>query len=96
MTKPGSKVLVQVWRKNSLHDISLIVAEIKEENVLVQAAKNTDEAERKAVSLSRLGIKVVPLSDDLKSKLQVKSGLLVEEIKKECAMDCMLAMSFCR
>jgi serine protease Do len=82
MTKPGSKVQIQIWRKNTLRDITLIVAEIKEENVLAQADKNPEEAGHKTVSLTRLGVKVVALSDELKAKLQIKSGLLVEEVKK--------------
>lgn len=82
MTRPGSKVAMQVWRKNTMREISLTVGEIKEENVLAQATKNSDEGGRKSLSLTRLGVKVTPLSEELKSKLQIKSGLLVEEVKK--------------
>jgi len=82
MTKPGSKVKIQVWRKAALRDITLTVAEIKEENVLAKTDKNDEDTDRKTVSLTRLGVKVVSLNDELKTKLQVKSGLLVEEVKK--------------
>jgi serine protease Do len=82
MTRPGSKVLAQVWRKNALREFSLIVGEIKENNILAQGGTNPDEVEPKHVSLTRLGVSVAALNEEQKSKLQVNTGLLVVEIKK--------------
>lgn len=79
-TKPGNKVSVQLWRKGSTQDISLVVGEIQEESVVAQrggrsGAEGTSEVE------TRLGLVVNELSDQQKAELQVEGGLIVEDLK---------------
>ncbi len=83
-TKPGNKVAVQLWRKGSTLDVSLVVGEIQEttEKQRAQAGKESEELSQ---SVSRLGLAVVELNDQQKTELQVEGGLLVEEVKGAAA-----------
>jgi serine protease Do len=79
-TKPGSKISVQLWRKGSAQDISLVVGEIQEESIVAQrgsrgGAEGTSEIE------TRLGLVVSELNDQQKAELQVEGGLIVEDLK---------------
>lgn len=79
-TKPGNKVSVQLWRKGSTQDITLVVGEIQEESVVAQrgsrsGAEGTSEVE------TRLGLVVSELNDQQKAELQVEGGLIVEDLK---------------
>jgi serine protease Do len=79
-TKPGSKISVQLWRKGSAQDISLVVGEIQEEPIVAQrgsrgGAEGTSEIE------TRLGLVVSELNDQQKAELQVEGGLIVEDLK---------------
>jgi serine protease Do len=79
-TKPGNKVSVQLWRKGSTQDISLVVGEIQEESVVAQrgsrsGAEGTSEVE------TRLGLVVSELNEQQKAELQVEGGLIVEDLK---------------
>jgi serine protease Do len=79
-TKPGSKVSVQLWRKGSAQDVSLLIAEIQEESAVSQrgsrgGAEGTSEVE------TRLGLVVSELNEQQKAELQVEGGLIVEDLK---------------
>jgi len=81
-TKPGSKVTVQLWRKGSTLEVSLVVGEIQD------SAEKTRSGERKedqAQSVSRLGLILKELNEAQKAELQVEGGLLVEEVKGAAA-----------
>ncbi len=77
-TKPGNKVPVQLWRKGSTLEVSLLVGEIQDDTVAQRGGK---EPGRGAASESenRLGLIVSELSDAQKAELQVDGGLLVED-----------------
>jgi serine protease Do len=83
-TKPGNKVPVQLWRKGSTLDVSLVVGEIQDnaEKQRVQESKNDEILSQ---SVSRLGLTVVELNDQQKAELQVEGGLLVEDVKGAAA-----------
>jgi serine protease Do len=84
VTKPGSKVGVQLWRKGSAHDISLVVAEIKDEGVVATRGSRGGN-EGSSESESRLGLIVSELNDQQKAELQVEGGLIVEDMKGPAA-----------
>ncbi len=84
VTKPGEKVVVQLWRKGSTLDVSLVVGEIQDaaEKQLAQSNKAVDASSQ---SVSRLGLTVRVLNEEQKAELEVEGGLLVEEVKGAAA-----------
>jgi serine protease Do len=82
-TKPGSKVIVELWRKGETRQVSVVVAEIPEDGKLARSAKKL--ADDAAEMISRLGIAVSELSKEQLQDLQISGGLLVEEIKGSAA-----------
>lgn len=70
MTKPGSKVPVEVWRKGKLQNISVELGELPGE---VQASSKDMK------SYSRGGLVLSELSADQLGELRLDHGLLVEE-----------------
>ncbi|MFO7552343.1 MAG: DegQ family serine endoprotease [Haliea sp.] len=70
MTKPGSKVPVEVWRKGKLQSISVALGELPGE---VQASS------KEMKSYSRGGLVLSELNADQLDELKLDHGLLVEE-----------------
>jgi len=81
-THPGSKVTVQVWRKGESKEVSLTVSEMPNDNQLAQGGSGGAGA---GESVARLGLVLSELSAEQKNELQVKGGLLVEEVKGTAA-----------
>jgi serine protease Do len=81
-TRPGSKVLVELWRKGEAHDVAVIVAEISDDNRLSQRGhKNGGSAPSSSANVERLGLVLSELSNEQKAQLQIEVGVLVEEVK---------------
>ena len=76
-TKPGSKVPLQVWRKNASRDLTVTVAEIPEDKEPQRQFKS------KAVerSANRLGLVLSELTAEQKRELKLGAGLVVEEVR---------------
>jgi len=72
-TKPGSTVIVQVWRKGEKKDLQITVGE--EDRV----AKRQPPAKKSSgETLAKLGLSVVELTADQKTELSIANGVLVE------------------
>jgi serine protease Do len=85
-TKPGNKVSVQLWRKGSTQDISLVVGEIQDEGIVAQrGGRGSGNAAGVSESETRLGLVVSELNDQQKAELQVEGGLIVEDTKGAAA-----------
>ena len=82
-TKPGSKVVIELWRKGETRRITVEVAEMPEDGKLARTAKKL--ADDVAEMISRLGIAVIELTREQLQELQIKGGLLVEEVKGSAA-----------
>ena len=82
-TRPGSKVVVELWRKGGYKQVTVEIAELPEEGKVARATKKL--AEEVAEVISRLGIAVIELTREQLQELQVKGGLLVEEVKGSAA-----------
>jgi serine protease Do len=76
--KPGSKASVQIWRKGSTRDLTIVVGEAQEEK---SVAKNTKSAKPVEQAANRLGLVVSELSAEQKQELKVSGGLIVEEVR---------------
>jgi serine protease Do len=78
LTKPGSKVPVQVWRAGAVKDISLIVGEMQIDE---KVAANATRQGRPSTAANRLGLVLRELSSEQRRSLGVNGGLIVEEVR---------------
>ena len=85
VTKPGSKVGVQLWRKGSTMDIALVIGEIQDETAVAQRSSRSGSATGSSESETRLGLIVSELNDQQKAELQIDGGLIVEDLKGPAA-----------
>jgi serine protease Do len=79
MIKPGAKVTLTVWRKGASKDLTVTVAEIKDEAPATPARKGGPAPKEKAKP-NRLGLVLSDLTDEQKKELDGKSGVVVEDI----------------
>ncbi|HET7031845.1 MAG TPA: DegQ family serine endoprotease [Casimicrobiaceae bacterium] len=79
MIKPGTKVTLTVFRKGAQKDIGVTVAEMKEETAATPARKSGPAPKEKAKP-NRMGLVLSDLTDDQKKELDLKSGVLIEDI----------------
>jgi serine protease Do len=79
LTKPGSKVPVQVWRAGATKELSLIVGEMQiDEKVAANAAKRQG---RPNAAANRLGLVLRELSPEQRRALGINGGLVVEDVR---------------
>lgn len=71
-TRPGSKVVVQVWRKGATKDLKVVTGEMPSEDKPVLGSKDQK-------SYSRGGLVLSELTAEQRSQLKINSGLLVED-----------------
>jgi len=78
-TRPGTRSLVQVWRKGSTREIAVVVGEIPDEKqVASRPARGAKPPEQVA---NRLGLVLSELTPEQKRELKMSSGLLVEDVR---------------
>ena len=77
--KPGTKIALQVWRKGATKDLSVTVAELKEEEAPRAAKKSAPIAKEKAKP-NRMGLVLSDLSDEQRKELDIKNGVIIEDI----------------
>ncbi len=79
-TRPGTRALVQVWRKGATRELAVSVGELVEERGAAgRPLRNARPIE--PVAANRLGLVVVELSAEQKRDLKINAGLLVEEVR---------------
>lgn len=84
--RPGAKVVVQLWRKGQVSEVSLVVGETVAETRLAQRGSKGGSAPAPASESSeRLGLILSELTPEQKAELKVEGGLLVEEAKGAAA-----------
>jgi len=76
--KPGTKIPLQVWRKGATKDLSVTVAELKEEEP--RAAKKSAPLAKEKGKPNRMGLVLSDLTDEQKKELEIKNGVLIEDI----------------
>lgn len=76
-TLPGSKVVVNLWRKGANKEISLTVGEMPGDGKPVRVQKSDAAGEQ----IVRLGIGVIELTDEQKKQWDVDGGVLIEEVR---------------
>ena len=76
--KPGTKIPVQVWRKGAAKELSVTVAELKEDEP--RAAKKSAPLAKEKGKPNRMGLVLSDLTDDQKKELEIRNGVLIEDI----------------
>lgn len=82
-TKPGSKVPMQIWHKGAVRDVTVAVAEIQDEKV----TKNEHSGKAPEAKSNRLGLVLSELNDKQRERLNLTSGLLVEDVRENSRGD---------
>ena len=82
--KPGTKVVVELWRKGEAKKVTVEVGELPEDGMLARASKKKQDDDV-GETISRLGISVSELSKEQQQELQINGGLLVEDVKGSAA-----------
>ena len=78
-TRPGTRSVVQIWRKGALREVSVTVGEIVDDKQASgRPLRNAKPAEPAA---NRLGLVVSELSAEQKRDLRLNSGLLIEDVR---------------
>ncbi|MDR2507521.1 MAG: DegQ family serine endoprotease [Candidatus Accumulibacter sp.] len=80
--RPGTKVAMQIWRNGGMKDLTVVVGEIREEKSPSTNGKKQKPPEQAS---NRLGLIVSELTEDRKRALEIKSGLMVEEVRGNAA-----------
>ena len=78
-TKPGTKAPIQVWRKGSQKELSVVVADL-EPNEKVAAKKA--EPDSNAAPNNSFGVAVADLTDAKRRELGIKSGVEVQALNE--------------
>jgi serine protease Do len=77
--KPGTKVTLTVWRKSAQRDLAVTVTEIKEDAAGPQPRRGGPAPKEKAKP-NRMGLVLADLTDEQKKELDLKAGVLVEDV----------------
>ena len=83
-TKPGTRSVLQIWRRGSSRDLSITVGEVEAEKA---AKKATAPADKPATTLTAkvLGLTVSDLSDTQKKELKLRGGVRVDAVTEVAA-----------
>ena len=76
--RPGTKVTLNVWRKGAAKDLVVTVAEMKEESAA--STQKRGAAPKEKAKPNRMGLVLSDLTDEQKKELDLKAGVLVEDV----------------
>ena len=83
-TKPGTKSTITVFRRGSLRDLTITIAEI-EPDAPVRKAATQDAKPKASAAAKQLGLVVVELTDAQKKELKIKGGVRIESVTDAAA-----------
>jgi len=76
--RPGNKITITVWRKGAQKDLSLTVAEMKEDTG-EQQRRGTPTPKEKAKP-NKMGLVLSDLTDEQKKESELKAGVVVDDV----------------
>jgi serine protease Do len=79
ITRPGTRSVVQVWRKGANREISVVIGEVPDDKTASAKPQRSNKAVEQAAN--RLGLVVAELTTDQKRELKMNSGLLIEDVR---------------
>jgi len=77
--RPGTKITLQLWRKGATKDVAVVVAELKEDEA-PRPARRAAPGKEKAKP-NRMGLVLSDLTGEQKKELEIKNGVVVEDIR---------------
>jgi serine protease Do len=78
-TKPGNRSTLSVWRKGAVREIAVVVGEMEADRVAAaKPATPTPAAPAPSAALNVFGLSVSDLTDEKKTQLKIKNGVLVD------------------
>ncbi|HEY7943132.1 MAG: DegQ family serine endoprotease [Burkholderiales bacterium] len=77
--KPGTKIMLQLWRKGATKDVGVTVAELKEDEA-PRPNRRAAPGKEKAKP-NRMGLVLSDLTDEQKKELEIRNGVVVEDIR---------------
>jgi serine protease Do len=77
--RPGNKIPITVWRKGTQKDLSVVVAEMKED-AGPQPRRPGSPAPKEKAKPNKMGLVLSDLTDEQKKEAEVKAGVLVEDV----------------
>jgi len=78
--KPGTRIVLQVWRKGASKDISVTVAELKEDEGANPTRRAPAGKDKEKAKPNRMGLMLTDLTDEQKKELEIKNGVGVEDV----------------
>ncbi|MCX7167743.1 MAG: DegQ family serine endoprotease [Rhodocyclales bacterium] len=79
-TRPGSKVVVQLWRKGAGRDVSVAVGEIPDDEGGTRSTSRSGKSAEPPAA-NRLGLVLTVPTAEQKRTLGIQHGLIVEEVR---------------
>ncbi|MCC7326326.1 MAG: DegQ family serine endoprotease [Burkholderiales bacterium] len=76
--RPGTKINLTVWRKGAQKDLTVAVAEIKEDTGA--PVRRGAPVPKEKAKPNRMGLVLSDLTDEQKKEAEVKSGVIVEDV----------------
>ncbi|NJD34953.1 MAG: DegQ family serine endoprotease [Betaproteobacteria bacterium] len=80
-TRPGTKSVVQVWRKGSSRELTVTVGEIPDEEGKTSLAARGGGKPAESQAANRLGLVLAVPTAEQKKALDIQHGLIVEDVK---------------
>lgn len=78
--KPGTRIVLQVWRKGASKDITVTVAELKEDEAANPTRRAPAGKDKEKAKPNRMGLMLTDLTDEQKKELEIKNGVGVEDV----------------
>ena len=82
-TKPGTRSVVQVWRKGTVRDLTVVVGEMQDDKQATARPQRSGKAPEQAAN--RIGLVVSELSAEQKRELKMNAGLVIESVRGTAA-----------
>jgi serine protease Do len=79
-TKPGSKVMMQVWRGGAMKDVGMTVGEMPDDPIGGRASRRGKPAD--PAPANRLGLVLAEPNAEQKRQLGIRHGLIVEDVRE--------------
>ncbi|MDH4191095.1 MAG: DegQ family serine endoprotease [Betaproteobacteria bacterium] len=80
-TRPGTRAVMEVWRKGTIETLTITVGELTEERVALRGAQRGKPSAE--VAANRLGVVVSEISAEQKRELKLSHGLVVTNVRAE-------------
>ena len=78
--KPGSKIPVTVWRKGTQKELSVLVAEMKEDQAAVPRGKGGGAQPKEKGKPNKMGLVLSDLTEEQRKEADVRVGVMVDDV----------------